>query len=396
MSDFLEPSDDYSDAHLVVDWPDTDLVRQKLSLPALQSLVRVDGVDEAQELLGLSRFRLSSVDESLPDNVVIEQVLDRLRQAFRDDGARVPEIDGNATMTGVVGYPHTKPMAFMSDLDKASAADFGTIPAGGAGAGVRVAMLDTTLIRHPQLDGHASAATEKAPVTGKAWAGHGTFVAGLIAKRAPGCEIVVHGVLSEEGRATVWDTAVALAELADERVPYDVINLSLGCRRGGPDGPLALRRAVERHAGRSLLVAAAGNHGMSEQAELPAWPAAFPGVVAVGATYLDDSGDRKVAEITPQLPWVDCVALGGDVVSTYVDGEFEVTHFVEGALVTEFIDFDQYARWTGTSFAAAQVTGAVAAARTAGETAAEAFDRLLGATDSGISTPPWLVAGHAG
>jgi membrane-anchored mycosin MYCP len=397
VSDFLAPADDYSDAHLVVDWPHTDLVRQKLNLPTLRSLVRVDGVDDARELLGLSRFRLSGVDESLPDSAVIEGVLGELRRIFAaEHDGWVPELDGNATMSGVVGYPHTKPMSFTSDLEPADATEF-AIPEGTGGAGVRVAMLDTRLMAHPLLAGHAAAAPTDPPdppAADAAWAGHGTFVAGLIAKEAPGCDIVVYGMLNREGRATVWDTAVALARLADEPVPYDVVNLSLGCRRAGPDGPLALRRAVERHAGRSLLVAAAGNHGMTEQATVPAWPAAFDGVVAVGATYEHD-GERTVAEITPQLPWVDCLARGSGVVSTYVEGAFEVTHFVQDSPVTEVLRFDRYARWSGTSFAAAKVTGAVAKARTPGETPAETLHRLLATEGSGVSTPPWLAAGHA-
>lgn len=394
MNDFLEASDDYSDAHLVVDWPQTDLVRTKLlDLPAIRSLVGIDGVDDAKRDLGLSRFRLSRLTDALTDSAVILRVLDELRRDFRQsyDGW-TPEMDGNPTMTGVVGYPHTKPMAFTSDLVRARPADFGTIPDHGDGAGVRVAMLDTKLIKHPQLVGHASAAPTDSPdppVADAAWAGHGTFVAGLIAKGAPGCDIVVHGVLDHAGRATVWDTAVALAKLADERRPYDVVNLSLGCRLSGPDGPLALRRAVQRHAGRTLLVAAAGNHGGSASSTTPAWPAAFPGVVAVGATYLHN-GRREVSEITPLLPWVDCVALGSGVTSTYVDGTFEVTHFDDaGNPVTKLLEFHRYATWSGTSFAAATVSGAVAAALKPGESPAETYDRLLDATGSGVSSPPW-------
>ena len=34
--------------------------------------------------------------------------------------------------------------------------------------------------------------------------GHSTFIAGLIAARAPGAEIVVQRVLDEEGKASSW------------------------------------------------------------------------------------------------------------------------------------------------------------------------------------------------
>jgi subtilisin family serine protease len=391
VSDYLPPSEEYS-ANLVVDRPHRDFVSRLLDEYA-GDLVTVDAeVDDSADL-DLCRFRLTDVRAfgrggPPADGAVIEVVLERLRRVCRDAfGGWVPEMDGDATVTGIVGYPHTRPMSFISDLVVADAADFGLIPDQGAGKGVRVGMLDTALIEHPQLKGHASPAEGgRQGLPTAAWTGHATFVAGLIAKEAPGCEIVVHGVLNDQGRAGVWKTAVELAEMAKADPPYDVVNLSLGCRMGGPHGPLALRRAVERHPRRTLLVAASGNHGGSLlHATMPAWPAAFPGVVAVGATHVS-GGRPELSTITPRLPWVDCVAVGSGVTSTYIEGTFSITN-LDGQ--TSDAEFHQYATWGGTSFAAAKVSGAVAAALRPGESTATTYARLLDTPGSGVSRPPW-------
>jgi len=388
VSDFLDPSDDFTVGDIVVDLPHRELVEQRLR-DTTRPLLRITEVVDS-EALGLSRIHLEGVPEfgadkgfATDDSRAIQLVLDELRRGFaaQFDGW-VPEMEANPTVTGIVGFPHTKPMAFTPDL--MTAPSIAPIEPNGAGDGVRVAVLDTGLLDHPALKTHATAATPgdligtAEPLT--AWLGHGTFVAGLIAQRAPGCEIVVHRVLNSDGRATTWDTAVALAALADERNGYAVVNLSLGCRLGGPTGPLALRRAVQRHAGRALVVAAAGNHGASARPATPAWPAAFPGVVAVGTNFLND-GQPVLSEISPRLPWVDCVAVGSGVTSTFLDGSITVNELI--------FEFDGFATWSGTSFAAAAVSGAVAAALRPDESPAAAYARLLDDPTSGVSRFRW-------
>ncbi|SNS67140.1 Subtilase family protein [Asanoa hainanensis] len=390
MTAFLEPSDDYTAGDLVVDHPHRELVKKRIRDLGLDVTEVADS-----EALGLSRLHLEGVpafgaSKGLPadDVAAIELVIDELRQAFAADfGGWVPEMAPDPTMTGIVGYPHTKPMAFTTDLMPAPASQ-APIADSTVGAGVRVAVLDTGLVDHPALKGHATEAPGGADAANdpvEAWAGHATFVAGLIAQRAPGCEIVVHKVLNAHGRATNWETAVALAKLADDPEGYAVVNLSLGCRLGGPNGPLALRRAVARHGRHTLLVAAAGNHGGSDKPTVPAWPAAFPGVIAVGATNL--AGD--LAQITPELPWVDCVAHGSGVTSTYLT---DVTLTIDDKV----LDFTGYATWSGTSFAAANVSGAVAAALRPGERPADTLARLLGDPASDVRPFPLSAAGHAG
>ena len=357
MTDYLPPTDELAVGDLVVDRPHRALVERRLAdlwlavtevhdSPAL-GLVRL-------VLRDTQRFAHANGADSAP-GAAIQAVLGALRSWCAEQfGGWIPELEGNATVTGIVGYPHTKPMSAYG-LSPTTREPF-EIRASGRGAGVKVAVLDTAFHAHPDLAGHCTAADRDTLPRGgstpvAAWNGHATFVAGIVARAAPGCEIVVHKVLRDDGRSTVWDTAHALAAVAGQG--YDVVNLSLGCRVGGPTGPLALRRAVTAHTGGAVLVAAAGNHGEIKPAEnrrLPVWPAAFPGVTAVGATL----PGGEIAPITPKLPWVDLVAPGVDVGSTFLEGEVMTD---ERTIST----FEGYATWSGTSFAAARVTGALAA-----------------------------------
>jgi subtilisin family serine protease len=142
-----------------------------------------------------------------------------------------------------------------------------------------------------------------------------------------------------------------------------------------------------------LLVAAAGNHGNIEQLKAehsplaadwttnltdttPVWPAAFAEVTAVGAT--DRHGQR--AEFSPEVPWIDVTAPGVDVESTYLDGEVRLT--IPNGNPTEV--FHGSARWQGTSFAAASVSGAVAAKIEPGSDARRALKAVLADRKSGI------------
>jgi subtilisin family serine protease len=86
-------------------------------------------------------------------------------------------------------------------------------------------------------------------------------------------------------------------------------------------------------------------------------------VVAVGATDAEDDP----AEFTPKgAPWVDLVAPGVQVESTYLSGDVQARLPVvkEGRHVrtpiTNLGTFTGAARWSGTSFAAADATGEIA------------------------------------
>lgn len=201
---------------------------------------------------------------------------------------------------------------------------------------VTVAVLDTGLAPHPWLERWYSddiAETPDADGDGALdrQAGHGTFVAGLILRHAPGVRLRVLRLLDSDG---LCDEAALLRALAVLRGggPIDVVNLSFGGHTFDDAPPLGLAEAL---AGFPAVVACAGNTASSR----PFWPAALPGVVAVGA--LD--GDAR-AGFSAYGPWVDVWAQGVGLTSSFLD----------------YGDFRGYATWSGTSFAAAVVAGALA------------------------------------
>ncbi|GGK82525.1 serine protease [Sphaerisporangium melleum] len=215
--------------------------------------------------------------------------------------------------------------------------------AAGEPSRVTVAVLDTGLAPHPwfrDADWFAGQPGEVPDADGDglldAQAGHGTFIAGLLLRQAPGTRLRVARVLDGNGVGDEAGVLRALGVLRDTHV--DVLVLSFGCHTYD-DLPSPL---VERALGafpHTVVVACAGNTGSSR----PFWPAALPGVIAVAA--LDAAGSGR-ARFSAYGPWVDACARGEDLTSTFVD----------------FHPFDGYAMWSGTSFATAVVAGAIASA----------------------------------
>jgi subtilisin family serine protease len=205
-------------------------------------------------------------------------------------------------------------------------------------------------------------------------ADHATFVAGIVLRQAPGAVIELRSGLDDDGSQDSWKLAQAVADLADSST--DVVNLSMGCRTEDGQPPLVLSAALAALGPRTLVVAAAGNHGRPEGGTRPApsWPAALDEVIAVGAV---DGGER--ASFSPDAPWVDAVAPGVDVVSTCA------AHGTGGSVL---------ARWSGTSFAAAAVSGAIAAQVHQGRTAREAWDDVRKASSADAEGRPVVPLGR--
>ncbi|MEM9421218.1 MAG: S8 family serine peptidase, partial [Pseudomonadota bacterium] len=88
--------------------------------------------------------------------------------------------------------------------------------------------------------------------------------------------------------------------------PADVINMSLGGYSRNPSVEAAVRDAINAGV---IVVASAGNGGQTSQAQLPVYPAAYDGVVAVAATDLR----RQRAFYSSFYPAVDIAAPGGDL-----------------------------------------------------------------------------------
>ncbi len=119
---------------------------------------------------------------------------------------------------------------------------------------------------------------------------HGTAVAALVAGAAPGAlgvapsaDVLSIRVTDVDGRSDAFTLAQGIIAALDAGAR--VINISLGGHSGSP----ILAEAVELALSREVaVVAAAGN----DQAASLAWPAAYPGVVSVGA--VDAVGQQTV------------------------------------------------------------------------------------------------------
>jgi membrane-anchored mycosin MYCP len=255
--------------------------------------------------------------------------------------------------------------------------------AAGPGRGVRVGILDTALAPQPWLDGAWLAGYDDLlPKNGEyaEAAGHATFVASLVLSQAPGATVVVRKVLDrdehDEYTADSWTVANAIVELG--RSGIDVLNLSLVSYTEDGQPPLLLSTAISRLDRDVVVVAAAGNHGdlrrrkppVPGNVSKPTYPAALDGVTAVGAA----SRNGNAASFTPKDKfWIDYLAPGVDLLGVYLDGKVAL----DGDLSEKFCGL---ARWSGTSFAAALFSGAVAARTLPGRvTARQALHDIAGA-----------------
>ncbi|MBU4215786.1 MAG: S8/S53 family peptidase [Actinobacteria bacterium] len=239
------------------------------------------------------------------------------------------------------------------------------------GRGVRVAVVDTGIAAATRPDGWLDAVEREAgersnidpldalPADGylDLSAGHGTFVAGLVQQVAPGADITVYRAIGTAGTGSEVEVACQLIRAV--RDGAQVVNLSLGTPSVFDEPPLALAtafdviREIELERGwETVVVAAAGNLGDDS----PVWPAAFGRVVAVGSL----TAQLRPAAWSSRGHWVDFSTVGEGVVSTFVTG----TQSPDLVPDPETFGDTPWARWTGTSFSAPQVTGAIARAMT--------------------------------
>jgi hypothetical protein len=177
-------------------------------------------------------------------------------------------------------------------------------------------------------------------------AGHGTFVAGVVAQVAPQARIRVYKALNSDGIGTEVEVAEAIVRAVAEGAT--IVNLSLGSTTLDDQPLVAIDVALEMIPPEIVVVAAAGNYGNDR----PVWPAAFGRVVSVAALTATGHG----ASWSTRGFWVDYSVVGEGIVAPYVEGK-------ESAFIDpEPDDFDAnaWAVWSGTSFAAPQLAGLVA------------------------------------
>jgi Subtilase family len=261
------------------------------------------------------------------------------------------------------------------------------------GDGFTVGILDTGIAFdpvHPWLDGRFTAdrtVDVDTPNLGNqnflaTEGGHGTFIAGVVSRLAPAAHLAIVKVLDADGIGSVTELLLGIrrvVQVAQSRQygRLDVLNLSLGGYTQQDQPPEALRLGLQPLiASGTVVVAAAGNFGSPQ----PFWPAAFDEVIGVGA--VDGWGP---APFTNYGPWVDACAPGVKVLSTFFDESAQPLAGVDLPPATGAagdppveVTFPGYARWSGTSFAAPKVAGAIVAAASVWRVSAtEAADRLV-------------------
>ena len=245
----------------------------------------------------------------------------------------------------------------------------------GAGAGVRVAVVDTGVSDTPALDrasgrlvDAADASTPGVVRTGGTYTdgfGHGTFMAGVVAGGpvegthgkavgiAPGAQVLVVRVAEQDGTTSLSRVLGGLSWVASHPDSVDVVSLSLSRERPHQAyGPDPLTDAVEqvRSAGITVVVASGNQPGKVGD------PGFDPRVLTVGAADLDRhrvasfSGSGSVQGVAKP----DVVASGINVL-----GLLPVGSVIEQAAGTAHLDHGLF-RGSGTSQATAITAGTAA------------------------------------
>ena len=371
---------------------DADIPRVRETLTGLGAMPDDDSGQQAGEsspnlINGISRL-MTRVPESQHTADVVEDLDKRL-------GVGVATHDHVFVVTRnryVLICPATEPEFVMTpqqaqDPAVVEAALWPPRADAAAGRGVRVSVVDTGLLQGaaawaPWVEGVRAGSTadvedpDQLKVDGQQrgrdgyadpYAGHGTFVSGVLRCTAPAAEVTVERILGVSGFAQESDLVTQLHD-ALSRSP-DIITMSAGGYTRGSVPPLSFQTLYEQrlsHLGGVVLVAAAGNDAQSH----PFWPAAFPWCVGVGSMSRDGQCRSSFSNYGA---WVDVYAPGEEIVNAYPRLPYKT--------VEKAIERDTSAgivSWSGTSFSTPIVSGLIAArmSRT-GENPQEAARALL-------------------
>jgi Subtilase family len=180
-----------------------------------------------------------------------------------------------------------------------------------------------------------------------AYAGHGTFVAGIAKGEAPDARVLVNNHFSLSGGELESVIVAKLEALAAQGV--DVINLSAGTYTRNNWTSMGFDSFHRRHP-EIAFVAAAGN----DSTDRPFYPAAYDWAVSVGALATDQ---RHRAWFSNYGPWVDVYALGEGMINAFATGLYA---YHEPPKMPAVQSFDGMAQWSGTSFSAPLVAGLIA------------------------------------
>lgn len=334
------------------EYEDGEIVVRMQSAADLDRLIEAAEFDSADlnvksTLLASAHIYLLSTDDGEPD------LVDRIRAVKQNYGVvwvelnyvqSVPEDDGYKTW----GWGGPKEPAGYGTQDAYRQVGLPPVLGSYSGQGETISILDTGVYSaHEQFAGRLiwpgldvidddMAPDDTGP--GLAW-GHGTHVAGIVARMAPKAKLLPVRVLDSSGRGNTFLLAYAIEWAVANGAT--VINMSLGTEFDSQILRDAVANAVQAGV---VLVAASGNQG-TEQVHYPAGYDRVLGVTSV--TYLQaelrfvKSSFANYGEL-----WVDLAAPGDGVISAMINQQ--------GA---------GYATWSGTSMATAFAGGAAALAQ---------------------------------
>lgn len=213
---------------------------------------------------------------------------------------------------------------------------------GYTGDGVKVAVLDTGISSHPELNIAGGVSTVDYTDSWQDDNGHGTHVAGIIAAKpaiasvnglditgvSPDVDLYAVKVLDSSGLGNLQDILQGIDwSLANG---IDIINLSLGTSEYSQIFEQLVQYAYERG---TLIVAASGNDGIENSVE---YPAKFNDAIAVSSV----NESLNISDFSSTGNEVDFAAPGEEIISTFTEG--------------------YYALESGTSQATPHVTGMLA------------------------------------
>ena len=258
--------------------------------PALLERARAEGF----EILGEERIEgldLVVVSLTLPRGLSVDRALRRLRRIAPNVEFAANHLHSQSGTSGVVA---------------------GSLAQGGGSMASAIGLIDGGVADHPSLRGpmqqRGFAAGAPRP------SAHATAIASLIAGSgpvrgaAPGTPLMVADIYgSDPAGGNAVALTRALGWLAQQRVPIAAISLV------GPPNPLVARAVASARARGMQIVAAVGNDG---PAAPPAYPASYPGVVAVTGV---DARNRPLIEAGRALH-LDYAAPGADMAAAGAGG----------------------------------------------------------------------------
>ena len=275
-----------------------DKTLENFGITNIEVSTKLDGI---YDLIGGSSTDAQKLVEALKANPLVQDAY----------------VDEVVTTEKLPNDPMYNQQYALSKMDLAKAWDVTT-----GSNDVVVAVLDTGVqSNHPELTGRVLKGYNFVNNTEDTedWGRHGTMVSGTIAANTNDGvgiagtmwqgKILPVTVMSSSGSGTHYGIAAGIRYAADKGV--QIINMSLG---GGSDSAV-MRDAITYALGKGVIVvASAGNGGSSS----PSYPAATPGVIAVGASDKNDN----VASFSSYGSHVTIVAPGAEILTSDMGSKY--------------------------------------------------------------------------